>query len=323
MPIPILANMESELRLVNQEIITIFSPDLLIVAEEARRVLHSEGKRIRPALVLLSAGAFQGISPLAISIAAIAEGIHIASLLHDDVVDNVNTRRGGTFLTAERKNKISVLLADFFLTRVFEWLYRKGIQDFVGIIAETTGRMVRGQLLELQWQNRFEITREDYLSIIEGKTSSLFSTCCRMGAIVGKAPAEDVENLSCLGREIGIVFQIVDDCLDFWGDERILGKPTGTDLRERKFTLPFILTLERASSAELSRIRSVLADGSLDREGFSLILEIMERYRVRADSLALARSFCDRAIKYIRTLASEEARNSLLRLAEYILAREM
>lgn len=320
-----LACIQGELAQVERELRETIPESLGLVSQASRRLMSSGGKRLRPALVLLSARGFGVITPRIIEVASALEMIHAASLVHDDVVDNATTRRGHVTVGAYWNNKIAVMLGDYLFTRSLVEMSREDTLPLTRLVSEATGRMVLGQIREIEHQDNVDVTLDDYYYVIREKTAALMAVCCRVGAIMGKAPAMAVDRLEQYGIYLGMAFQVVDDCLDFWGEEDVLGKPVGSDLAERKYTLPFIHALHTVSPALrqelIERVRG--ANGRLGKRALRRILQILDEAGSREYCRGVALDFCNRA-----RLALDEANpphgvSELKSLLDYVVDRTL
>lgn len=308
---------------VDRELLESLPESLGLVSRASRAIVQHGGKRLRPALVLLTARAFGGVNPRAIKVAGALEMVHGASLLHDDVVDNTQTRRGQATLGAWWSNKVAVMLGDF--------LYAKSLLDMCGdenralvtIVAEATGRMVLGQIREIEEQNNFDVTVDDYLFIIREKTAALISAACRLGGIVAAAPRDAIEAMADYGLQLGMAFQIIDDVLDYWGDEELLGKPVGSDLGERKFTLPFIYTLQRLDSTDRATFRALVEHGKgrLSRRAVRRARAMMDGVDARRHALDVASEYALRAREALAAARPPCGAAELDALVDFVLNR--
>jgi geranylgeranyl pyrophosphate synthase len=320
-----LASIEAELALVERELVETIPESLGLVSQASRRLMRSGGKRLRPALVLLAARAFGGITPRTIEVASALEMIHAASLVHDDVVDNATTRRGHVTVGAYWNNKIAVMLGDYLFTRSLVEMSREDTLPLTRIVSEATGRMVLGQIREIEHQNNPEVSLDDYYYIIREKTAALIAVCCRVGAILGKAPAMAVDRLEQYGIYLGMAFQVVDDCLDYWGQEDVIGKPVGSDLAERKFTLPFIYGLKVASPAQRQELIELVQGGQerLGRRAVKRILHILDKVGAREHSRSVALDFCNRARRALHEANPLTGVAELESLLDYVVDRTL
>ncbi len=313
-----------DLARVDRELWETIPEGLGVVSKASRLILRSGGKRLRPALVLLSCRAFSGGASRAVTLASALEMIHGASLLHDDVVDDTHMRRGRSTVGALFNNKVAVMMGDYLFTRSLLELSRDETLPLMRIVSEATGRMVLGQLREIEETNNFDVTLDDYLFIIREKTAALIDACCRLGAIMGRADGRAIECMGTYGLNLGMAFQIVDDCLDFWGDEDVIGKPVGSDLGERKFTLPFIHAMQQVPSSQREEVRALLATSQtrLARRAFRKILSIMDEVDARRYAMSLAMSYGEQARRALREAAPTHAAGELEGLIDYVLERQ-
>jgi len=314
--------LEIHLREVEQVLVLDYKPDIPVIGQALTSVFGAGGKRLRPSLVLLCHAIFAPPDRRAVQLAACTEAVHVASLLHDDVVDNVATRRGKPSVNAVWGNKVAVMLADFFLTRVLASLSTPENIEAMAVVSHSTSEMAAGQLRELQYQRRYETSEEEYLTLIREKTGALIEASCHIGAVAAAATPEQVEVLDRFGYHLGLAYQIMDDCLDYWGDPARLGKPVGSDLAEGKVTLPLIRTLEACSAEERRDLQEKLADHQLTPEILGRVFELMDHYDIKEKSLNLARIHRDRAREALQTLPAGAARDALAAWAAYTVDRE-
>ena len=239
------------------------------------------GKRLRPALLLLTARACGRVMPAHHILAAVVELIHTATLVHDDVLDSAAVRRHVPTVNAGWGNQTSILLGDYLFTHAFH-LASSVDAEACRIIGEATNRVCEGELQQSSQRGNLELSEKEYLDIVDGKTAELTSCCCRLGALYSGSPPEVVESLARYGRSLGIAFQIADDLLDLVGEERTTGKSLGTDLDQQKLTLPIIHLLSQAPSEIASSVQQILkSPGNHKREA-------LRPYFADSDALAYA-----------------------------------
>lgn len=291
-----------------------------------------EGKLLRPALVLLSSGAVSGrsaalsaddaLGPI-LEVAAIVEMVHVATLVHDDVLDEAAVRRRVTSVNARFGNHEAVLLGDYIYARAFHMATLLESPICARVLSEVTRELCAGQIAELAACRDFGIGEEGYLAIAQGKTASLYGAACRLGASYAGADAATASALERFGRELGLGFQIVDDCLDLAGREEVVGKSVGTDLHEGKITLPLLLAHQRADVRGRRRIEQMYAATEADSAAFLAELRAdLDLGGAIEESLRRADIFLRRAAEALSDLPDGPFRASLLRLPEYILCRE-
>lgn len=241
-----------------------------------RYILKQKGKRIRPLLVLLSAKAGGGITDRTYIAATMVELLHTATLIHDDVVDDAKTRRGLASINAVWKNKASVLIGDYLLSKGLLVSLDNNEFEFLQITSEAVKRMSEGELLQIQKARNFDATEETYFKVISDKSASLIKTCCKLGAVSATKDKAIAEGLSVYGENTGIAFQIRDDILDYAGRKKLLGKSTGNDLKEKKFTLPLIVALRNAPDSKSREIMKLIKSDS--KKKFDQVYEFVIKY---------------------------------------------
>jgi octaprenyl-diphosphate synthase len=279
------------------------------------------GKQLRPALVLLAGRACGKLTDAHVTIGAVVEMIHTATLLHDDVLDHASTRRNVPSVNALYGNEIPILLGDFIYAEAFALASRLDDRTAVVELSQTTRRLCGGEIDQNCNRGRFDLTVDEYLRIIEDKTAALYLSSARLGAHYAGASPAQVVALAEYGRLLGIAFQIIDDCLDLAGDERSAGKSLGTDLSERKMTLPLIRLLARVGAAKAAEIRRLLADDSI-ADPRAALRELVDFTPDVASARAVAAQFLRDAIERLDALTANEARKSLVDVAEFVLERD-
>jgi octaprenyl-diphosphate synthase len=278
------------------------------------------GKRLRPALLLLSARATGELRRDHVVLAAAVEMIHTATLVHDDVLDEASLRRHRETINARSDNEASVLVGDFLFTHAFYLASSLETTYACQTIGRATNVVCAGELRQVHSRGNFELSQREYLSIIEAKTAELCACCCRLGSHYAGAAAPVVEALDCFGRNLGISFQIADDLLDLVGDETAMGKSLGTDLEKQKLTLPVIRLLEESMPAQRAEIIELLS--SKNRADRSQVGVWLEQSGALAYAREQARWYADAASAQLRDLPDGRARDSLAALAELVVSRQ-
>lgn len=294
-----------------------------LIAEINAYLFQVAGKRIRPALLLLCGRLFGRPAEDAPFWSAMVEVIHTASLIHDDIVDNSERRRGRETVHAKWGPNITVLLGDFLFIKSIVLSLKKRNYRLIDILSDVTAEMIEGELIESSWSGNPEIPEAVYLDILEKKTASLFAGACRIGGILGGAAPAEEALLERFGRKLGLCFQIVDDWLDFAGDEVRLGKPVLSDVREGRTTLPLIYSL--AGSEGPSRrdlIETIRACGESD-DPIPGLLDIVQRNGTLEATLRRAWGFAAEAKINLAALPESDARTALLTLADLLIARSV
>jgi octaprenyl-diphosphate synthase len=294
--------------------------DVVLIRQIAEYIIAGGGKRLRPALVFLAAGATGYRGEHHVELATVVEFIHTATLLHDDVVDESELRRGRKTANAEFGNAASVLVGDFLYSRAFQMMVAVRSMRVMEVVADATNAIAEGEVLQLLNARNLAITEAAYLDVIRRKTAKLFEAAAQLGAIVGEAPPEIEQGLARYGLHLGTAFQLVDDVLDYSGDAAHTGKNLGDDLRQGKPTLPLIHVLQRGSAEQATLVRSAIEGGGPDN--FGAVLEAiratgaLEYVRNKAkDEARLAR-------EAISALSNSRYRDSLLELSAFAVERD-
>ena len=290
-----------------------------LVEKIAHHIVEGGGKRLRPLLVLLAANAAGYKGEQHIPLAAVIEFIHTATLLHDDVVDNSELRRGNATANAQWGNAPSVLVGDFLYSRSFQIMVEIGRMEIMQVISHATTIIAEGEVLQLLNQRNPDTSEESYLQVILGKTAMLFEAATEVGAILADSSAEDREALRLYGRHLGIAFQIVDDLLDYLSDSETMGKNVGDDLAEGKATLPLIHAMRVGSDEDRELIRQAIRKGGLD--DLSPVLEIVQRNGSIDYSRQKAAEEIDKAKNAIASLPDTSFKVTLNQIADLAIAR--
>src|SRR5579884_1566443 len=279
------------------------------------------GKRIRPALLLLSAKLLGYEGRGAIRLGAVVEIIHTATLVHDDIIDEAETRRGRPAANTQWGNSKCVLAGDWLYMQAFKVAVQERNFRILDALIDLTQQMVEGELLQMEKLGRL-ISLDEHFDLIYRKTACLFSVCMRLGAILGGATPEQEESLARYGRDLGMAFQIVDDVLDLTASEVVLGKPVASDLREGKVTMAVIHALERCTPEEREMIATVVEQRAFNGVTHADILGILERYGSLESATRHAIEYAKSARKAICTFPDSEIKRALLWAPEFVVARE-
>jgi octaprenyl-diphosphate synthase len=289
--------------------------DVALVRQVAEYLVASGGKRLRPALLLLTCGALGNKSEARLPLAAVIEFIHTATLLHDDVVDASDLRRGRTTANAAFGNAAAVLVGDFLYSRAFQMMVEIGDMRVMQVLAEATNTIAAGEVMQLMGSHDPAVDEARYLEVIRRKTAKLFEAAARLGAVLSKELRFE-EKLAQYGRHVGTAFQLVDDVLDYNGD---LGKSLGDDLAEGKPTLPLIYTMRCGSAEQAALVRKAIAEGG--REDFTRVLEAIRACGALDYALAAAGREAEAASRSIGALPESDYKRSLLELASFAVTR--
>ena len=279
------------------------------------------GKRIRPALLLLSAKLLNYEGRGAVRLGAVVEIIHTATLVHDDIIDEAKTRRGRPAANTQWGNSKCVLAGDWLYMQAFKIAVQERNFRILDTLIELTQQMVEGELLQMEKLGSL-MTLDEYFDLIFRKTACLFSVCMRLGAILAGATPEQEAALGKYGHDLGMAFQIVDDVLDLTASEDILGKPVASDLREGKVTMAVIHALERCTPEERSQIEKILEDRAFNGVTHADILAILQRYGSLDAATARAAQYAESACKSICFFPDSEIKRALLWAPEFVVARE-
>jgi octaprenyl-diphosphate synthase len=279
------------------------------------------GKRLRPALLLLSSKLMNYTGQGAIKLGAVVEMIHTATLVHDDIIDEATTRRGRPAANTQWGNAKCVLAGDWLYMQAFKVALQERNFAILDALIDLTQAMVEGELLQIERLGK-AITLDEHFELIFRKTACLFSVCMKMGGILGRANDADLQRLAEYGRNLGMAFQIVDDVLDLTASEEVLGKPVASDLREGKATMAVLHALEHATSPERTMIESVMRNGGFDGTRPADIVAILRRYGSIDAAYARATEFSNKAREAICTFPNSEIKRVLLWVPEFVVERE-
>jgi len=310
-----------ELSAVNRLIVQRMQSGVEMIPRLAGHLIASGGKRLRPLLTLSSAALCGYRGTRAAGLAASVEFIHTATLLHDDVVDASDLRRGSPSANALFGNEASVLVGDFLFSRAFELMVEDGSLDVLRILARASSVISEGEVLQLMTLNDVATGEQAYLEVVRSKTAELFAAACRIGAIVAERPVSEEEALRTFGLNLGIAFQIVDDVLDYSAAQERLGKTVGDDFREGKMTLPVILAIHRGNEAERGFWRRAFDEGR--REGdFEQARALMKKHQALSDAINRARHYGAIAKDSLGLFPDSAIKRALVGIVDFTIERE-
>ncbi len=292
------------------------------IKEIVNHIIKSGGKRVRPILVILSSRLCGYKKDQHIPYAAIVEFIHTATLLHDDVVDNAQTRRGASTANTIWGNEASVLVGDFLYAKSMELLADEGNSEIFSAMAKTTKSLSEGEILELVKTSEMYTSEEDYFEIIGNKTAVLFSVACEIGALLGKVDNSKKDSLKKFGHNLGMAFQLQDDVLDYTSYDNVLGKRVGTDIKEGKVTLPLIKAIEHANDKQKAAIQKVLKKTNVSMRDFERIRKIILEYNGIEYTIEKTRQYTDAAKGCLDVFNASPYKEALLTLTDYMLSRK-
>jgi octaprenyl-diphosphate synthase len=316
----ILAPIADDMRRVDALIRERLDSDVALVRQVAEYIVAGGGKRLRPALLLLAAGAFGHRGDARFELAVVVEFIHTATLLHDDVVDASHLRRGRRTANAAFGNAAAVLVGDFLYSRSFQMMVGVNSMRVMAVLAEATNTIAEGEVLQLMNCHDPDVDESGYLQVIRRKTAKLFEAAARLGALLGEAPRALEESLAEYGMRVGTAFQLIDDVLDYSGDVAEIGKSLGDDLAEGKPTLPLIRAMASGSPEQSAIVRRAIVEGG--REDFARVLEAVNATGALGYTREVAVREADAARRALQALAPSRQKESLLELAAFSVTRK-
>ncbi|MCK5680095.1 polyprenyl synthetase family protein [bacterium] len=296
--------------------------DIALIPKIGEHIILSGGKRLRPALLILTCKMLGGNRKTATLLAAVIEFIHTATLLHDDVVDEADMRRGLAAANTIWGNEASVLVGDFLFAMAFDLAVDQGSLITLKSLSTATKRLAEGEILELMKTADITTTEDDYIKIIDGKTAILMATASEIGAIIADVEPDLRERMKEFGHCLGIAFQMIDDILDYTSCEETLGKTIGIDLEEGKVTLPLIHTLQQATPEEQERIREIITSDYVKRQDFDFVHALMKNYQSLEYTSRKADDHLKRAHAILDQLPESPEREALHFITDYVLSRD-
>jgi len=286
-----------------------------------RYIIRQKGKKIRPLLVLLSAKVCGGVNERSYRGAVLVELLHTATLVHDDVVDSADKRRGLWSINKVFKNKVAVLMGDYLLSKGLLISMEGKDYDFLEVITNTVKRMSEGELLQIQKTRKLDIDEETYFRVISDKTASLIETCCTIGAMSASSDPNYVSAMRDFGKNLGISFQIRDDVLDYEGSLSVFGKRTGGDIKEKKITLPLIYSLKQVSPAKASEIRKIIKNGK-EKSKIEEVINFVKENKGIDYAVNQARAYSQAAKDALNKLPGSQSRLALEALIDFVVERK-
>ncbi len=310
-----------DLKAVNELIIRRMDSPVALIPQLAGHIVVAGGKRLRPLLTLVSARMCGYSGGRHVALATCVEFIHTATLLHDDVVDKSDLRRGLASANSVWGNKASVLVGDFLFSRSFQLMVEDGSLAVLSILSEASAVIAEGEVMQLVTANDTETGETAYLDVIKAKTAQLFAAACRIGAVVAERPKVEEDALETFGMNLGIAFQVIDDVLDYSAKQATLGKTVGDDFREGKITLPVILAFRRGNEDERTFWRRALEDLEQQPGDLGHAFELMERHDALSDAVARARHYGAIARDALGIFADGPEKAALLELIDFCIER--
>ena len=311
-----------DLDAVEQEFVRHIQSRVALIPEMGRYIQKSGGKRVRPAVLLMASrlSGYQG--DRAVLYASVVEFIHTATLVHDDIIDGADLRRGRMAVHSRWGNDITVLLGDYLYIKSMAMALTYDSLEIIRQLCDVTLRMIEGELYQLTKAGDVDITEDEHFEIIRRKTAYLFGGCAQIGGMLGGVTREREDALREYGFNLGIAFQLVDDLLDYTADQDALGKPIGGDLREGKVTLPIIFLLQRGGQDADRLIRSVVAERAVSSDQWRDIRRMLVEHRATDQAYARAVEYAERAKTCVSVFPPSRERDALLALPDYVLSRD-
>ncbi|WP_210497231.1 polyprenyl synthetase family protein [Microvirga antarctica] len=311
----------ADMERVNAMILSRTGSEVTMIPEVANHLISSGGKRLRPMLTLATAGLSGYTGDGHVKLAASVEFMHTATLLHDDVVDESDMRRGRVAARIKWGNEASVLVGDFLLGQAFRMMVEVGSLRALDILSAAATVIAEGEVMQLAAAKNTETTEDEYLAVIRGKTAELFAAACEVGPVIAERPKAEQAACRSYGMNLGIAFQLVDDALDYGGTAAVLGKNVGDDLREGKITLPVVLSFRRGSPDERVFWKRVLEAGEVEKADLDKAIAIMRRHRALEDTVERARHYGAMARDALALFPDGPMKQALLDTVDFCIAR--
>ena len=318
---PLIALTESDMSRVNELILSKAGSDVEMIPEVANHLISSGGKRLRPMVTLAAARMFDYAGDGHVKLATSVEFMHTATLLHDDVVDESDMRRGKKTARMIWGNQASVLVGDYLLGQAFRMMVEVGSLKALEILSSAASVIAEGEVMQLAAAKNLETTEDEYLAVIKAKTAALFSAAAEVGPVIASASKSEQAALRSYGTNLGLAFQLIDDALDYGGNARDLGKNTGDDFREGKITLPVILSYRRGTQEERLFWKSAIEDSGNDDEALEKATALMGRYGAIGETISRARHFGNIARDALAPLRQTPQKSALLEVIDFCIDR--
>jgi octaprenyl-diphosphate synthase len=311
-----------DLERVEQEFERRIQSRVALIPEMGKYIQKSGGKRVRPAVLLMAARLSGYTGDKAVLNASVVEFIHTATLVHDDIIDGADVRRGRLAVHSRWGNDITVLLGDYLYIKSMAMALTQDSLEIVRLLCDVTLRMIEGELYQLTKTGDVDITEEEHFEIIRRKTAYLFGGCAQIGGVLGTVSTEQEQALREFGFNLGVAFQLVDDLLDYTADENALGKPVGGDLREGKVTLPIIYLLQRGGEEADRLIRGIVTDRAVTKEQWRDVVRMLREQNAPDQAYQKATEYAARAKSSLDVFPPSREREALKALADYVLSRD-
>ena len=307
---------------IDEELDRVLDSRVALIKDIGEHALFSRGKKLRPLYFVLSCQLCDYRGEDIYRLSTVFEYMHVASLLHDDVLDNAEIRRSRPSANQVWGNHAAILEGDFLFSKASSIAVGSGNLGFLERLTETSMKMTEGQIMELNHANDWSTGKEKYMEIITAKTAEMMSAACACGAVVARTGAEEEAILAKFGLNMGIAFQLMDDLLDYASSEEVFGKPVGKDLREEKITLPLIYTMERLDTSEKEKLERLFRNRQASEDDYLRLMELVRNQGALEQIRKEAQAYVDSAVDYLNPFPDCYAKESLLELNQYIVDRE-
>jgi len=311
----------ADMERVNQTILSRTGSKVTMIPEVANHLIQSGGKRLRPMMTLAAAGLCHYVGEGHVKLAASVEFMHTATLLHDDVVDQSDMRRGKLAARMLWGNEASVLVGDFLLGQAFRMMVEVGSLPCLSVLADAAAVIAEGEVMQISAAKDTTTTEDDYVAVIRAKTAALFAAACEVGPILAGRPKSEMAACRAYGTNLGIAFQLIDDALDYGGSSSVLGKNVGDDFREGKITLPVVLSFRRGSNTERAFWTRTLEKGEIRDGDLETAIAMMRRYRAIEDTIERARHYGAMARDALELFPASDHKQALLEVVEFCVRR--
>lgn len=301
----------------------VMSSNIGLIDTVVKYVVKHKGKNLRPLLVLLSAKLTGRITDNTYTVATIVEMLHSATLIHDDVVDEADLRRGFPSINAQWKNKIAVLMGDYLLSKCLIGGTQTGQLEVMSMLADASKRLTKGEFLQIEKSKTLNINEEEFIEMISNKTAALIGAAAELGALTAEGTTiEDQNNMRTFGESLGIAFQLHDDLLDYYGNQKIVGKPIGNDFKDKKLTLPLIHAFQNAEKSEIKKIKKKIRKGVAKKDIKEIIL-FAEEYGGIAYAQEKQNFYADKAKSILKSYPESDVNKALQKFVDYVIKRAM
>jgi octaprenyl-diphosphate synthase len=312
----------SELEKMEAELAKLLDSDIPLARSVTEHLLRARGKRLRPALLILSAQTCGYTGRDAVKAAAIVELAHTATLIHDDLIDSSQTRRGQPTVHVRWDSSVSVIMGDWLYSKVFEFLIERDMTNLIAVLVRATIQMCRAEMLEIQNRYRLDFTEAEYLDLVNGKTAALISAATEIGPILAGSANGLRPLFSRFGTDVGMAFQLSDDLLDYIGEEGKLGKPIGSDLRDGKITLPLISAFRNAPNRVRDQMKEMIVDNGYQGDGWTDVQSFVQDYGGVEYTRRTIKDYLAQAKSTLADIPGSASRNQLERVVDFVIDRK-